>query len=219
MLTFKVSALLALLYLILALSLFVPAGTTKYKAAWIYLMVFICGTSILTFYFLKTDPQLIERRTHTETNKTQIMLQSVNGLLFVLMLILPGIDFRQHWSTIPFYITLLSEVVVSTGFLIVFIVFKQNTYLASNIKAYQGQRVITTGLYAWVRHPMYSGAYLIILFTPLCLGSYIALLPAIIISCLVVARAINEEKVLARDLTGYIDYLKKVRYRFIPYIF
>ncbi len=217
-LTIKVSLMLVVFYAVLILCLFIPAGSVYFYNGWIYFGTFFIWTNILTFYFLLKTPELIERRTQTEKEKKQQIIQSINGLMFIALLIIPGLDFRFNLTFVPLWIVIPSTFLVSLGFLIVFFVFKQNSFLASNIKTYENQKVITSGLYSVVRHPMYSGAYLIILFTPLSLGSYLALIPSIVIGILIVFRTLNEEKVLLRDLNGYQDYCEKVRYRYFPFI-
>ena len=217
-LAIKVSLMLTVFYIVLILCLFLPAGTIRFYEGWIYFLTFFVWTNILTFYFLFKNPELIERRTQTEKEKRQQIIQSINGLMFIALLIIPGLDFRYNLTFVPFWLVLSSTILVSLGFLIVFFVFKQNSFLASNIKAYESQTVITTGLYSLVRHPMYSGTYFIIIFTPLVLGSFLALIPAIVIGILIVFRSLNEEKILTRDLNGYKDYCEKVRYRYFPLI-
>lgn len=210
--------MLIVFYTVFILCLFIPAGTLRFYEGWIYFGTFFIWTNILTFYFLFKNPELIERRTQTEKEKRQQIIQSINGLMFIALLIIPGLDFRYNLTFVPFWVVLSAIIIVSLGFLIVFFVFMQNSFLASNIKTYEKQTVITTGLYSIVRHPMYSGAYFIILFTPLALGSYLAFIPAVVIGILIVLRTLNEEKVLSRDLKGYQDYCKKVKYRYFPFI-
>lgn len=210
--------MLIVFYAVLILCLFIPAGGIRFYEGWVYFGAFFVWTNILTFYFLAKSPELIERRTQTEKEKQQQIIQTINGLMFIALLILPGLDFRYSLTDVPFWLVISSNILVSLGFLIVFYVFKQNSFLASNIKTYENQTVISTGLYSFVRHPMYSGAYFIILFTPMALGSFLALIPAIIIGILIVFRTLNEEKILSRDLNGYKDYCKKVRYRYFPMI-
>jgi len=214
----KVTVMLIVFFALVFAAIFIPAQTLDYWSGWSYFAIFLIMTVIITFYFITVDPGLIERRTKPETEKIQKVVQSLNGLFFVLMLVIPGFDHHHHWSDVPKWLQVAGNFSVLLGFTIVFIVFKQNSYLANNIAAYNNQIVITTGFYAWVRHPMYSGAYLIILFTPLALGSFYGLLPALVISILIIIRTLNEEKILARDLKGYQSYLEKIRYRFIPYI-
>jgi len=217
-LTIKVSLMLNVFYIVLVLCLFIPAGTIRFYEGWIYFGTFFIWTNILTFYFIFKNPELIERRTQTEKEQQQQIIQSINGLMFMALLIIPGLDFRYNLTFVPFWVVISSTILVSLGFLIVFFVFKQNSFLASNIKAYENQTVITTGLYSAVRHPMYSGAYLIIIFTPFALGSILAIIPAIVIGILIVFRTLNEEKILSRDLKGYKEYCEKVRYRYFPLI-
>jgi protein-S-isoprenylcysteine O-methyltransferase Ste14 len=217
-LAIKVSFMLMIFYAVFLCCLFIPAGTIRFYNGWIYFGTFFFWVNLLTFYFLSKDPQLIERRTQSEKEKNQQVIQSLNGILFLAMLIIPGIDFRYQFSSVPLWLVILAAIVVSMGFLIVFFVFKQNSYLASNIQAYQNQTVISTGLYSLVRHPMYSGAYLIILFGPLVLGSWLALIPAFMMGVLIILRTLNEEKVLSRDLNGYKNYCEQVKYRYLPWV-
>lgn len=217
-LAIKVSFMLMIFYAVFLCCLFIPAGTIRFYNGWIYFGTFFFWVNLLTFYFLSKDPQLIERRTQSEKEKNQQVIQSLNGILFLAMLIIPGIDFRYQFSSVPLWLVILAAIVVSMGFLIVFFVFKQNSYLTSNIQAYQNQTVISTGLYSLVRHPMYSGAYLIILFGPLVLGSWLALIPAFMMGVLIILRTLNEEKVLSRDLNGYKNYCEQVKYRYLPWV-
>lgn len=217
-LTIKVSLMLLVFYAIMLICIFAPAGTVRFYEGWFYFGTFFIWTNILTFYFLLKNPELIERRTQTEKEQKQQIIQSINGLMFIALLIISGLDFRYNLTCVPFWLVVTSNILISLGFLIVFFVFKQNSFLASNIKAYESQTVISTGLYSIVRHPMYSGAYFIILFTPLALGSFLALIPAIVIGILIVLRTLDEEEVLSRDLKGYKNYCEKVNYRYFPLI-
>ncbi|HEY3390375.1 MAG TPA: isoprenylcysteine carboxylmethyltransferase family protein [Prolixibacteraceae bacterium] len=217
-LTIKVSLMLIVFYAVLMVCLFISAGTLRFYEGWIYFGTFFIWTNILTFYFLSKNRELIERRTQTEKEQRQQIIQSINGLMFIALLIIPGLDFRYNLSFVAFGFVVISNILVSLGFLIVFFVFKQNSFLASNIKVYESQSVVTTGLYSVVRHPMYGGAYFIILFTPMALGSFLALIPAIVIGILIVFRTLDEEKILSRDLNGYKDYCETVKYKYFPFI-
>ncbi|MEO7047324.1 MAG: isoprenylcysteine carboxylmethyltransferase family protein [Ferruginibacter sp.] len=214
----KVIFMLITFFAIIFAGIFMPAQTIRYGSGWLYFSIFTIMTIFITCYLISINTGLIERRIKPEKEKIQKIIQALNGLLFVALLVIPGLDFNHHWSNVPYWFQITSNGFVFLGFLIVFVVFKQNTYLANNIATYTGQTVITTGIYSWVRHPMYSGAYLIILFTSTALGSFYGLVPALAISILIIIRALDEEKVLARDLKGYQPYLEKVHYRFIPFI-
>jgi protein-S-isoprenylcysteine O-methyltransferase Ste14 len=134
------------------------------------------------------------------------------------MLLVPGFDHRLHWSYIPTIFVIAGNIAVLFGFLIVFFVFKENSYTSAIVEIADNQKVISTGLYAFVRHPMYSGGLLLLFFTPIALGSWYGLplfLPMFIV---IILRLLDEEKLLYQNLPDYKEYCQKVRYRLIPYI-
>ncbi|MGZ9583014.1 methyltransferase [Paenibacillus marinisediminis] len=200
--------------------LFLPAGSLKFWEAWIYFAIFMGSTFFITGYFLKRDPELIARRSKAkEKEKEQQIIQSISGVtFFVGLLVLPGLDYRFGWSNIPLISVLIADVAILLGFSIVFLVFKENSYTSAIIEVSENQKVISTGPYALVRHPMYTGAIFIILFTPLALGSIWALIPSISIIVFIILRLLNEEKLLLKELKGYEEYCKKTRYHLIPLI-
>ncbi|NQX71609.1 isoprenylcysteine carboxylmethyltransferase family protein [Paenibacillus alba] len=200
--------------------LFLPAGSLNFWEAWIYFVIFLGSTYFINGYFLKRDPKLIERRTISkEKEKEQKIFQTISGItFFVGLLVLPGLDYRFGWSSFPLFIVFVADVIILLGFSIVFLVFKENSYTSAIIEVTENQKVISTGPYALVRHPMYTGAIFIILFTPLALSSIWALIPSISIIIFIVLRLLNEEKVLLKELKGYEDYCKKTRYHLIPLI-
>ena len=132
------------------------------------------------------------------------------------MLVIPGFDFRYHWSEIPIYVVIIADCFVGMGFLIVFRVFKANSFASGTIEVSSEQALISTGPYKIIRHPMYSGGILLCLFTPIALGSYPALIFAIGVSVVIVFRLLDEEKILSEKLHEYKDYCDKVKYRLIP---
>lgn len=178
------------------------------------------STMFINNYFLKRDPGLIERRINAkEIEKEQKVFQSISGgLFFVGLLVLPGLDYRFNWSDVPLYLVLIADIFVLLGFIIVFLVFKENSFTSAIIEVSENQQVISTGPYALVRHPMYTGAIFIIFFTPLALGTIWALIPSISIIIFIVLRLLNEEKILLTELKGYEEYCKKIRYHLIPLV-
>ncbi|WP_282942781.1 isoprenylcysteine carboxylmethyltransferase family protein [Paenibacillus sp. RC67] len=199
--------------------LFLPAGSLNFWEAWIYFVIFLGSTLFINGYFLKRDPELIERRTNAnEKEKEQKVFQTISGISFVGLLVLPGLDYRFSWSNVPLFIVLVADIIILLGFSIVFLVFKENSYTSAIIEVNENQKVISTGPYALVRHPMYTGAIFIILFTPLALGSIWAVIPSISIIIFIILRLLNEEKVLLKELKGYEEYCKKTRYHLIPLI-
>jgi protein-S-isoprenylcysteine O-methyltransferase Ste14/aminoglycoside phosphotransferase (APT) family kinase protein len=212
----------AFLMLVLALALFVPAGSLGFWQAWVYLAVWAVCVVLITAYLVKYDQRLLAGRVKAgpvaETQKSQQIIQSLASLFFIALFIVPGLDRRYHWSVVPPVVSLLSDLFVALGFFIVFLVFRENTYTSATIEVSDEQKVITTGPYSIVRHPMYAGAALLLLFTPLALASWVAL-PCVLPLILVVAvRLVQEEKYLLAHLPGYEDYRQQVRYRLVPFV-
>ncbi|MCC0643160.1 MULTISPECIES: methyltransferase family protein [unclassified Clostridioides] len=149
----------------------------------------------------------------------QILGQSIAGFLFLFGLLgVPALDNRFAWSSIPLILTIISDVLILIGFIIVFFVFRYNSFTSKVITVMSNQKVITDGPYSVVRHPMYLGAILIILFTPLALNSWWGMIAAITLCIIIVFRILDEEKLLSAELDGYKEYCQKTKYRIIPYI-
>lgn len=212
----------AFLMLILALALFLPAGSLRFWQAWIYLAVFAGCTILITVYLVNNDRELLAGRVQAgpvaETQRTQQIIQSLASLFFISLFIIPGLDFRFGWSNVPPVVSLMSDGLVALGFYFVFLVFRENSYTRATIEVSAGQKVISTGPYALVRHPMYAGAMLLILFTPVALGSWMGVPFSILLIMVIVARLLDEEKFLKANLSGYQEYCQKVRYRLVPLI-
>lgn len=200
--------------------LFAPAGTFRYWQAWLFLAVFIVCSVELGLYFVRHDPALIERRMQAgpaaerEPSQRIIIALLLAGLLA--MLVLSGFDRRWHWSAVPPWLTVLANIGIVGSFVIFFYVMKQNSYAASTVRVEGEQKVISTGLYGIVRHPMYAGTLPLLVAIPLALASYWALLFAIPLLAILIWRLLDEERVLRRDLPGYTDYCRQVRYRLVP---
>jgi protein-S-isoprenylcysteine O-methyltransferase Ste14 len=206
----------------LALLLFLPAWTLDYWQAWLFLAVFSASTLAITLYLMRNDPKLLERRMHAgpgaEKEKSQKIIQLAATAAFITVLVFPVIDHRLSWSVVPPYAVVAGDALVALGFVIVFLVFKANTFASSIIEVEAEQKVVSTGPYAVVRHPMYIGALIMLLGVPLALGSWWGLVTIIPITLVLVWRLLEEENVLARRLPGYSDYRSKVRYRLVPLI-
>lgn len=212
----------AFLMLVLALALFLSAGSLSFWQAWVYLAVFAICTLLITAYLVKYDLELLAGRVQAgpvaETQRSQQIIQSLASLFFIALFIVPGLDFRYRWSSVPPVLSWIADGFVTLGFFIVFLVFRENSFTRATIQVSAEQKVITTGPYSLVRHPMYAGAFVLLLFTPVALGSWVAVPFAIPIMLVVVARLLDEEKFLSANLSGYQAYLQKVRYRLIPFI-
>jgi len=212
----------AFLMVVLALALFLPAGSLNFWQAWVYLADFALCTVLITAYLIKNDRELLAGRVQAgpvaETERTQKIIQSLASLFFIGLFIVPGLDFRYGWSTVPPVLSLMADVFVAIGFYIVFLVFRENSYTRATIEVSAGQKVISSGPYSLVRHPMYAGASVLLLFTPIALGSWVAVPFAIPIILVVVVRLLDEERFLLANLSGYAEYRQKVHYRLIPSI-
>lgn len=204
---------------VVGLILFLPAGSLKFWNAWLYLAVLFGAMFFVLIYLISNDPALLEKRLKTkEPEKQQKWYLATSWTAFLLIFILPGLDFRFHWSDVPVWLVILSTALVLAGYSMFFLVMKQNSYASRVVEIQEEQRLIDTGLYSVVRHPMYLAATIIFLFTPLVLGSFYAVIPALLIPFFLAWRISNEEKVLLQGLKGYDDYMKKVKYRLVPFV-
>ena len=218
------TVLLGLLRLqaILALLIFLPAGSLRYWQGWLFWIVFFACVLVVTLYFVQHDPHLIENRMKAgpgaEQETSQKIIQAFTGTLAAALVIISGLDHRYRWSSVATPIVLLGDALIVFGFAIVFQVFRENSFAASTIKVEAEQRVISTGLYGWVRHPMYVGGALMLLAAPLALGSLWGVLIGIALTAAIVVRLLDEERYLSINLPGYDAYRRKVRYRLIPMV-
>lgn len=203
--------------LIIGLLLFVPAGTFNYWQAWVYCGILFILISAAIIYFLKRDPALLRRRMeYSEQRGEQKKIVTFASLLILIGLLVPGLDLRFGWSTVPTSLVLLSDLMVFAGYLLTFLTFRENSFAARTIRVEEGQRVVSTGPYAIIRHPMYLGFLVLILFTPTALGSYWALVPFLPLPLFIALRILDEEKVLVDELPGYPEYCQRTRYRLVP---
>jgi protein-S-isoprenylcysteine O-methyltransferase Ste14 len=200
---------------------FAPAGTFRFWQGWTYLAVFLIANASLFGYLRRADPKLLERRMRnpaSEKATSQKLTQLAAVLLFVGTFVLPSADRRFSWSHVPLSVTLTAYVILALGFLIVFLALRENTFAAVNIVVEAGQTVVTTGPYARVRHPYYSGLLVCIFATPLALGSWWGLLTFVPMALLLALRIRYEERFLGEHLRGYAAYCRSVRYRLLPLV-
>jgi len=199
--------------------LFLPAGTFNYWQVWAWLAALFIPMGISLVYLYKTDPKLLERRVRTnETRPEQRRIIMASTTYLLIIFILPGLDVRYGWSNVPVWLCLVADGIVVGSYVLYMLVLKTNTYASRVIEVEQGQQVITNGVYAIVRHPMYLAMILMMTATPLALGSYWAMLPSVAFILLLAARAKNEEELLQKELKGYSEYMQKTRYRLFPRI-
>jgi protein-S-isoprenylcysteine O-methyltransferase Ste14 len=205
-----------------ALLLFLPAWTLAYWQAWVFIAVFLGSANAIGLYLAIKDPELLERRKKlgpaAEARMAQKIIISFLLLGFIALLVFAVLDHRFAWSPVPPLVSLVGDVLVALGFLIDFFVLKENSYGASTIQTTKDQRVISTGPYALVRHPMYAGVLVMMIGVPLALGSWWALAVLALLLPMLMWRILDEEKMLKEELTGYVEYAHKVRYRLVPYL-
>jgi protein-S-isoprenylcysteine O-methyltransferase Ste14 len=199
--------------------LFLVSGTWLNWNAWLFTLTVAIAWGIIQLYLAINDPGLFEKRQiKTEKKVSQQIILFLCTVSLVSGIIISGFDHRFHWSGIPFFLSELFTMVMILGFIMLFFVLKQNSYASRTIEIQEEQRVIDTGLYAWVRHPMYLSLVVVFLFTPIILGSWFAFIPIIFIPFLLTFRIKYEEKELQKGLKGYDAYMKKVKYKLFPYI-
>jgi protein-S-isoprenylcysteine O-methyltransferase Ste14 len=220
----NVRAFAGLLFLLLAMAalLFIPAWTLDYWQAWIFLAVYFASSLAITLYLMKKDPQLLARRMSggpmAEKEPAQRIIMILASLGFIGLIVLPALDHRYAWSSMPAPMALAGDALVLLGWMAIFFVFKENTFSSATIELAPDHKVISTGPYALVRHPMYAGALVMLLGIPIALGSWWGLLVIVAMTPALIWRLFDEESFLARNLPGYVDYQRRVRYRLIPQV-
>jgi protein-S-isoprenylcysteine O-methyltransferase Ste14 len=203
-----------------AVLLFVPAGTVHYWQAWVFIAVFAAATLVPSVFLARTDPAALRRRMQVgptaETRFAQRIIVSATVILAAALLVLSALDHRFEWSSVPLWLNVVGDVMVAVGLTLAQWVVIQNSYAAANIRVEEGQRLVTTGLYGLVRHPMYTGSLIMMIGTPPALDSLWGLTLLIPAFGVLRARILDEEKMLTEDLPGYREYTQQVRYRLIP---
>ena len=200
--------------------MFIPAGTFNYWQAWVFAAVFEVPVQALGIYFLMYDRKLVERRMNigpmAEQRPSQKLISALFMLGFVGFVVLPAFDHRFGWSPVAPVVSVIVNATIVLSFRLFFVVMKSNSYAASTIQVEEGQPVVSTGPYAYVRHPMYSGALLLVAAMPLALGSWWSVLLVVPFFPVLVWRILDEEIFLRQSLPGYDEYMQKVRYRLVP---
>jgi protein-S-isoprenylcysteine O-methyltransferase Ste14 len=213
---------LASLALVLGLLLFGSADTVRYWQGWLYLVIFT-GASVLTvLYLMRRDPALLERRMRggpmAEPRPAQRLIMLCTSAGFMALVVVPGLDHRFAWSAVPAHTVVAGDVLVVIGLCLIARVYRENTFAAATITVAENQRVVSSGPYAVVRHPMYASAFLYLLGTPLALGSYWGFIPLLVMTPFLIWRLLDEERLLSGSLRGYTEYQQKVRYRLVPLV-
>lgn len=199
--------------------LFLPAWTFDYPGAWLFIALLFIPTLILGIVLLIVSPELLKKRIDAKEKELgQRSVIKLAGLMFVLGFVISALDFRFGWSSVPEWLVIVASVLFLIGYLGYAEVLRENAYLSRTIEVQEGQKVISTGLYGIVRHPMYLATLFMFLPLPLILGSFFGLIPMAFYIPLIVARIIGEERVLCEGLVGYSEYRKKVKYRLVPFI-
>ena len=206
-------------FLMVALLLFLPAGTIRYPGGLLFLCFLFIPMLILGIVMLARTRDLLRKRLDVkEKQGTQKGVVAVMGLIFLGGFILAGLDFRFGWSKVPLPVVIVASVLFLVGYALYAEVMRENTYLSRTVKVEEGQTVISTGLYDVVRHPMYTASTVMFLALPLILGSWYALIPFALYPVIMVVRIHGEEKLLTAELSGYEEYKRKVKYRLIPFV-
>ncbi len=199
--------------------LFLPAGGFHYTNAWLFLGLLFVPMTILGVVLFIKSPALLEKRLNAkEKEKAQKGVIAFSALMFPVGFLVSAFDFRYAWSSVPTFFVVFASVLFLAGYAMYGEVMRENAYLSRTIEVQEGQTVVDTGLYGIVRHPMYLATFLMFMPMPLILGSFWGAIPFVFYPVIIVVRVLNEEKLLARELPGYADYMKKVKYRLIPFI-
>ena len=213
---------LVVLVVVMGLVLFLIGGSARYWQAWVYLALFGGVSALLTLQLIERDRALLERRMHggptAERRPAQKLIMLGTSIGFIALLVVPALDHRFGWSTVSIGVVVAADVLVVLGFALIARVYRENTFSSATIQIAANQTVVSTGPYAIVRHPMYAGGLLYLGATPLALGSFWGLIPIAAILPLLIWRLLDEERYLARELPGYVDYQRRVRYRLVPFV-
>lgn len=202
---------------VLGAMFFVPAGTLRYWQAWLFLATLFVPMAFVASYLIARDPELVERRLkHGEERSQQKAIVKATSALWLVTFLIPGLDQRFGWSAVPPWLVLLADALVLTGYMVFFLTVRENSFAARTIRVEEGQKVISSGPYAVVRHPMYVGLTLMMLFAPIALGSWWAVIPALATPPSLMLRIVDEEEAMMAELPGYAEYTQKVRWRLVP---
>lgn len=205
--------------IMIGMLIFIPAGTLEYINGWIFIGVLFIPIFILGLILFLKSPKLLEKRLNAkESENTQKGVVLVSALLFIIGFIVAGLDFRFSWSHVPMWAVIAASIILLIAYILYAEIMRENAYLSRTIKVEESQKVISTGLYGIVRHPMYAVTIWLFLAIPIILGSFFSLICFVPYIGVIAVRIVNEEKVLSQGLIGYSEYKNKVTYRLIPFI-
>ena len=205
--------------LLVALLIFLPAGTLAYPCGWLLMGLLFAPMLIAGFVMLAKSPEFLKKRLDgKEKQGKQKGVVALSGLMFIAGFVVAGLDFRLGWSKMPLPVTVVASVLFLVAYALYAEVMRENAYLSRTVKVEEGQKVVDTGLYGIVRHPMYMATILLFLMIPIVLGSWFALIVFAFYPAIIVVRLKDEEELLTRELPGYAEYKQKVKYRILPFI-
>jgi protein-S-isoprenylcysteine O-methyltransferase Ste14 len=205
--------------LLVGFLLFLPAGSFLYWNGWLLIAVLFVPMIVAGFVMMKKNPELLRKRLNAkEEQSEQKTVIVLSGVMFLAAFIVAGLNFRFGWIVLPNWIVYVATVVFLLGYILYAEVLRENAYLSRTVEVQENQKVIDTGLYGIVRHPMYMSTFLLFLSMPLVLGSVISFVIMLVYIPIIAKRISNEEQVLEEGLAGYSDYKKKVKYKVIPYV-
>ena len=205
--------------LMVALLIFLPAGTLAYGGGWLLVGLLFGPMFIAGLVMLRKSPEFLKKRLDgKEKQVTQKGVVALSGLMFIAGFVVAGLDYRFGWSNMPVSVTVVASVLFLAAYVLYAEVMRENAYLSRTIKVEKGQKVVDTGLYGIVRHPMYMATLLLFIMIPIVLGSWYALIPFAFYPAIIIARLKDEEELLTKELPGYAEYKQKVKYRILPFI-
>lgn len=206
--------------ILISILLFLPAGTLSYPNAWLFIGLLFVPMFIAGILLMIKSPDLLKRRLNSKENESeQKLLVIISGLMFISGFVISGLNYHYNWSKLPDEIVIIASIIFLLAYLMYAEVLRENQYLARTVTVENNQKVIDTGLYGIVRHPMYTSTILLFLTIPLILGSIYSFLIFLIYPIIIIFRIKNEEKLLEQELTGYRQYKQKVKYKIFPLIY
>lgn len=218
-LLFNVLAKMVFGFLIIVALVFLPAGTLNYKGGWVFIGLLFVPITVLGIVLFIKNPELLKKRLDSkEKEKAQKGVLAFSVLIFVVGFVLAGLDFRFSWSKVPYIVKIIASILFILSYLFYAEVMRENAYLSRTIKVEENQSLIDTGLYAVIRHPMYLASIVMFLMIPLILGSWFSFICFVLYPIIIAFRIKNEEKILTEQLSGYIEYKQKVKYKIVPFI-